>query len=83
MTTGGTDLPPLHSWSAPRPEPLASPSMGPRKYYPSVSLRQGVKGLSKVGQTKTVRVKVKVRSIELSEGESPRLGLELRGIEES
>ena len=57
-------------------------SKRPKKYYPSVSIRRGVKGLDKVGQMRTVRVKVRVNSIELREGEVPRMGLELRGIEE-
>lgn len=62
--------------------PVAKTSRGPRKWYPTVSLKHSVKGLGKVGQTKTVRVKVKVSSIEVREGEAPRTGLEIRGIEE-
>lgn len=54
----------------------------PKKFYPSVSLRQSIAGLSKVGQFKTVRIKVRVRSIELRENEKPRIDLEMRGIEE-
>ncbi|MDI6774029.1 MAG: hypothetical protein QME60_01340 [Verrucomicrobiota bacterium] len=53
-----------------------------RKWYPTANLRHQIKGLSRVGQTKTVWMKVKVRSIEFSDGESPRMSLELRGIED-
>lgn len=58
-------------------------SRRPKKYYPTVSLRRAVRGLGKVGQTRNVRMRVRVNAIELREGDEPRIGLELRGIEEA
>lgn len=52
-----------------------------RPYYPSLHLRKTVKGLDKVGKTKTVRIKVKVRGIEMREGEDPSVSLDVKAIE--
>lgn len=81
----GRDLAPRFTDLGERADVMAMPerSRRPKKYYPTVSLRRAVRGLGKVGQTRNVRMKVRVNAIELREGDEPRIGLELRGIEEA
>jgi hypothetical protein len=55
-----------------------SPSKG--KTYPTVHIRKNIPGLDKIGAKKTVRMKVRVHSLESRNGEEPHVGLEIHGI---
>lgn len=55
-----------------------SPSKG--KTYPTVHIRKNIPGLDKIGAKKTVRMKVRVHSLESRNGEEPNVGLEIHGI---
>ena len=69
------------------PEYMHKPSPKREKYYPRIRIPKRLKGLSEVGAMKTIRVKVRVRSIELREnsdgGSKEETGLEIRSIEEA
>lgn len=51
-----------------------------KKSYPTLHIHKRVKGLDKVGATKTLRMKVRVHSMEERNGEIPHIGLEVHRI---
>ena len=60
---------------------VASPK-SPKRWYPTVRIRKQVKGLGNVGKTKTVKMKVRVNSLEMRDGSEPEVGLEIHEIGE-
>ena len=57
--------------------PMAA-KKGPHKWYPSFHVRKELPGVSKAGQTVTMRVKAKVRSMETRDDGPPAIGFEVR-----
>jgi hypothetical protein len=53
-----------------------------RKWYPTLRINKKVRGFDKVGTTKTVKMRVRVNSIEMRDDEPPSFGLEVQGIEQ-
>lgn len=65
-----------------KPMEMAIPSnKSDAAYFPTAHIYKEIPGLDEVGETKTVRMKVRVSSVEKRKGQKCSTGLELLGIQ--